>query len=310
LCRLSHVAYTVEVSRDAAHSGTKRRVNLTQLAERITVDTFRWAPTDLYSTVVGWGARQRVPRRLRAPLYGAFARAVSARLDEAGAPLPEYRSFGDFFARTLKPGARPVDAAAIVAPCDGVIAAAGPVVDGMLVQAKGIDYSLAELLTVPSLAAALAGGEFATVYLSPKDYHRVHAPCDGEVVAYHYVPGQRWPVSPRFSRTVDRLLAINERVVIELRTAWGPVAVVMVAATAVGNVWLTHLGDDTRVWRGAREPRHVAMSARVKAGDELGAFLLGSTVVQVTPPAAPRLAAVAENAVVRCGQALVGKEAR
>ena len=280
-------------------------MNLTQLAERFTVDTIRWAPTGLYSTVVGWGARRRVPRPLRAPLYGAFARAVSARLDEIGAPLSEYASFGDFFARSLQPGARPIDRAPIVAPSDGAVAANGPVVDGMLVQAKGLDYSLAELLTVPSLAAALAGGRFLTIYLSPKDYHRVHSPCAGEVVGYHYVPGERWPVSARFSRGVERLLAVNERVVIELATAWGPAAVVLVAATAVGNIWLSHLGEDTRVWRGGREPRHMTMSNRVAAGDELGAFLLGSTVVLVMPPGAPPLTTLDEDSVVRCGQALV-----
>lgn len=281
-------------------------MNLTQIAERFTVDTFRWAPTGLYSTFVGWGARRRVPRALRTPLYGAFARAVRVQLDEAGAPLPSYPSFGDFFARTLRPGARPVDAAPLVSPCDGAVAASGRVEDGMLVQAKGRDYSLAELLTVPSLAASLAGGQYLTIYLSPRDYHRVHAPAAARLRAYHYVPGRRWPVSPRFARSVDRLLAVNERVVIELASAWGPCAVVMVAATAVGNVWLAHKGGDTRDWRTDGEPRHVTMPpADVAAGDELGAFLLGSTVVLVLPPGAPALAPRTDGETVRCGQALI-----
>ncbi len=284
-------------------------MNLTQIAERFTVDTLRWAPTGLYSTLVGWGARRHVPRLLRERLYTAFARAVDARLDEVGADLSEYPSFGDFFARTLRPGARPVADAPVVSPCDGAVAAVGPIVDGMLIQAKGRDYSLAELLTVPSLAGSMAGGQFLTVYLSPRDYHRVHTPFDAELVGYHYVPGQRWPVSRPFARNVDRLLAVNERVVIELKTRWGPAAIVMVSATAVGNIWLTHLGEDTRVWRGGGEPRHATQPGKLQRGDEVGAFLLGSTVVLALPPGAPTLLPLADDTVVMCGQSLTAAPA-
>lgn len=289
-------------------------MNFTALAERFTVDSFRRAPTGLYSAVVGACARAPVPRPLRAALYGAFARAVDARVDEAANELSEYPSFGDFFARRLREGARPLDeTSAVVAPCDGVVAASGPIVDGTLVQAKGKTYSVAELVTLPSLAAALAGGQFVTTYLSPRDYHRVHTPVDGALVGYHYVPGRRWPVSARFMRHVDRLLAINERVVIELSTAWGPAAVVMVAASGVGNMWLSHLprspdgdrGTDTRIWHASGEPRHVTVTAvELAAGDELGSFLLGSTVVMLLPAAAPRLRALADGDVVRFGEGL------
>ena len=293
-------------------------MNFTALAERLTVDSLRRAPTGLYSAVVGACARTPVPRPLRAALYGAFARAVDARVEEAANALSEYPSFGDFFARRLRDGARPLAEASVIAPCDGVVAASGPIVDGTLVQAKGRTYSVAELVTLPSLAAALAGGAFVTTYLSPRDYHRVHSPVDGTLVGYHYVPGRRWPVSARFMRNVDRLLAVNERVVIELATAWGPAAVVMVAASGVGNMWLSHLrqpdgagvGTDTRVWHASGEPRHVSVGrAELAAGDELGSFLLGSTVVMLLPAGAPRLRTLADGDVVRFGQGLVaGRE--
>jgi phosphatidylserine decarboxylase len=280
-------------------------VNLSELAERLTVDSVRRAPTGLYSAIVGACARTPVPRPLRSPLYSAFARVAGARVDEAESPLAEYPSFGDFFARRLREGARPLESSPVISPCDGAVAASGRVVDGTLVQAKGRTYSVAELLTVPSLAASFAGGSFLTVYLSPRDYHRVHAPVDGTLVAYHYVPGARWPVSGRFTRHVDRLLAVNERVVIELSTEWGPCAVVMVAAAGVGNVWLAHLDDDTRVWREAGEPRHVNLPpAPLRAGDELGSFLLGSTVVLLLPAKAPALDLRATDSVVRFGEAL------
>ena len=283
------------------------RVNIALLAERLTVDSFRRAPTGLYSAIVGACARAPVPRPLRGPLYGAFARMVDARVEEAAAPLADYPSFGDFFARRLRDGARPLHPSPVICPCDGVVAASGRIVDGTLVQAKGRTYSVAELLTLPSLAAGLAGGSFMTVYLSPRDYHRVHAPVDGALTGYHYVPGARWPVSGRFTRHVDRLLAVNERVVIELSTAWGPAAVVMVAAAGVGNVWLTHLGDDTRAWHEAGEPRHVTRPPRaLRAGDELGSFLLGSTVVLLLPRGAPAIAEREVDAAVRVGESLTG----
>ncbi len=281
-------------------------MNLTQLRDRVAVGSLRWAPKSAYSSVIGASARRTIPRPLRAPLYRAFAAAVGARLDEVDAPLPSFASFGDFFARTLYPGARPVAAAPLVSPCDGAVGASGAVTDGTLIQAKGHDYGLRDLVVDPALAEQLDGGTFATIYLSPRDYHRVHAPVAGKLTAYHYVPGLRWPVSPRFVEGVDRLFAVNERVVIELASAWGPVAVVMVAATGVGNVWLSHAGHDTRAWRRTGEFHRAAASASLAAGDELGAFLLGSTVVMVLPPGAPALVLPGEGAAVRCGQALTG----
>jgi phosphatidylserine decarboxylase len=287
-------------------------VTLSSLRDRLFVDSFRWAPTGLYSAMAGRAARTRLPRRLRAPLYGAFARAVGADLDEAGDDLVDYESFGDFFARTLRPGARPIADDELVAPSDGVVAAAGSIDGDTLVQAKGKDYTIGELVVDERLAASLRDGEFATIYLSPRDYHRVHAPCDGTLRAYHYVPGKRWPVQPRFVQRIDRLFAVNERVVIELATAWGPAAVVLVSATGVGNMWLAHLGDgggDTRAWKAVGARHDLAVAGQVERGDELGAFLLGSTVIVLLPAGAPRIA-LDEGEVVRVGQTLVAAEER
>jgi phosphatidylserine decarboxylase len=120
-------------------------VTLTSLRDRVTVGSLRWAPTAAYSTFVGATARRAIPGPLRAPLYRAFARAVGVALDEVGSPLPSFRSFGDFFARTLVPGARPIDDAPLVSPCDGAIGASGAIERGTLVQAKGHTYRLAEI---------------------------------------------------------------------------------------------------------------------------------------------------------------------
>jgi phosphatidylserine decarboxylase len=281
-------------------------VTLTELRDRVTVGSLRWAPKAAYSSVIGVTARRPIWRPLRAPIYRAFAAAVGARLDEVESPLPTFESFGDFFARRLYPGARPIAASPLVSPCDGAVGASGVADRGELVQAKGHHYTIADLVADDDLAGRLSGGRYVTIYLSPRDYHRVHAPCGGSVTGYRYVPGQRWPVSPRFVDHVERLFAVNERVVIELATQWGPAVVVMVAATGVGNVWLTHAGHDTREWRRVGAPHHQPLAATVAGGDELGAFLLGSTVVMVLPPAAPALALPPLGDAIRCGQALVG----
>jgi phosphatidylserine decarboxylase len=138
-----------------------------------------------YSALVGLTARRRLPVPLRNAAYRAFARAVGADLGEAELDLRSYASLGDLFARRLKPGSREVDAdpMSIVSPCDGVMAALGAAIDGSLIQAKGKNYSLEELLVDKELADRLTGGDYATIYLSPRDYHRVHTPVDGRQIA-------------------------------------------------------------------------------------------------------------------------------
>lgn len=247
--------------------------------------------------------------RLRGLAYRAFARAVGANLDEVELELGGYPSLGDFFARRLRHGARAVDPApgAIISPCDGVLAARGTAASGTLVQAKGRMYQLAELVADGELAARLTGGPYATIYLSPRDYHRVHAPVDAQVLGYDYLPGTLWPVNPRVAARRDGLLARNERVVIRMNAgSLGYVALVMVGASGVGNIRLAPaLGAapgampdavsdpmiESAGWRAAREPRRVELSGvTVARGDELGAFRLGSTVVLVFEPHKAELA--------------------
>lgn len=250
-----------------------------------------------YSALIGWTATRAVPAALRGLAYRAFARAVGANLDETELELGAYESLGDFFARRLRPGARPIepDPAAVISPCDGVVAAIGTASAGELVQAKGRHYQLAELLADDALAARLTGGAYATIYLSPRDYHRVHTPIDAQIVGYRYLPGALWPVNPLVAARRDALLSRNERVVIHLRSpAAGDFALVMVGAAGVGNIRLAHPLDpdhpggrapDSATLRGSGE--HYAMEfddIEIARGDELGAFRLGSTVVMVAEP--------------------------
>jgi phosphatidylserine decarboxylase len=258
-----------------------------------------------YSALVAHAAGAKLPIRLREPAYRAFARATGADLAEAELELSAYTTLGDLFARRLRPGVRPIDPArdALIAPCDGVVAAAGTAEDGVLVQAKGHTYQLEELIVDRTRAEQLRGGAYATIYLSPRDYHRVHAPLDAQLVGYDYVPGELWPVNPRVAARRARLFARNERVVIWLDAGkLGLVAVVMIGASGVGNIRLAH-ASDSATWRAAGELRRVELAGvRLVRGDELGAFRLGSTVVVAMPPGAVAQLSVGEGQVVRFGE--------
>ncbi|MGE0546413.1 MAG: archaetidylserine decarboxylase [Kofleriaceae bacterium] len=252
-----------------------------------------------YSALVGWGARRTLPAGLRALAYRAFARAVGANLEEAELDLSAYPSLGEFFARRLRDGARSIDSApdAVISPCDGAIAACGLADDGQLLQAKGRTYQLGELIADDVLARQLTGGSYVTVYLSPRDYHRVHTPVAGRIVSYDYLPGQLWPVNPRLAGRRDGLLARNERVVIRIDAGpVGHVALVMVGAAGVGNIRLAHAPDSVE-FRGREHHRIELTGVMVQRGDELGAFRLGSTVVMIAEPGAVQLEVTAGQSV-------------
>jgi phosphatidylserine decarboxylase len=262
-------------------------------------------PFAAWATLVGFGARARVPSALRGPAYRAFARAVGANLGETELELGAYDTFGDFFARKLRPGVRPIDSneSTVISPCDGVVAARGIAADGELLQAKGLNYRLEDLVVDKTMAARLIDGPYATIYLSPRDYHRVHAPVDAHLVAYDYVPGELWPVNLKVAARRANLLSRNERVVIWLDSPrLGVIAVVMVAATGVGNIRLAH-AEDSVTWRRAGELRRIELNEQVKRGDELGAFRLGSTVVMCFEPGSVQLEGEVGQAV-RFGERL------
>lgn len=267
---------------------------------------FGLRPGAAYSALIGTVASRTLPPALRRFAYRTFARAVGANLAEAELELDEYASLGDFFARKLREGARRVDSApsAIISPCDGAIAAGGVVTDGTLVQAKGRDYRLDELIPDADFARSLLGGAYLTIYLSPRDYHRVHAPVGGHLESYDYVPGTLWPVNRWATQRREGLLARNERVVIRLNADQiGGVAVVMVGAAGVGNIALAD-APQSATFRRFRERQTIELPHKpIAKGDELGAFRLGSTVVLVFPPGRATLSSeIAVGTSVQFGQ--------
>lgn len=201
--------------------------------------------------------------------------------DAAQPDIASYATFNDFFTRPLRAGARPLDRADLVCPVDGAISQLGPIDGDQIFQAKGHCYSTTALVGGDAnLAAQFDDGCYATIYLSPKDYHRIHMPCAGRLVRMMHVPGDLFSVNPTTARGVPGLFARNERVVCVFDGAFGPFVMVLVGATIVGSMATTWHGvvnpsrpSTIREWHYAdREPP-------LRQGDEMGRFLLGSTVV-------------------------------
>jgi len=223
---------------------------------------------------------------MTARLIQWFIGRYKVNMAEAANPdIHSYATFNDFFTRALRSDARPLAQADFICPVDGAISQFGRIEKDQLFQAKGHSYSSTALVGGDrDLAAQFQDGSFATLYLSPKDYHRIHMPCDGRLTRMIYVPGDLFSVNPVTARGVPGLFARNERVVCVFECAHGPFVLTLVGATIVGSmatVWHGVVNPprsrDVRVWE--YDKQNVAL----KKGDEMGRFLLGSTVVMLFP---------------------------
>lgn len=215
-----------------------------------------------------------------------FAARYGIDMSEAANPdFAAYACFNDFFTRALRPGVRPIADADYVCPVDGAISQLGPIAGDQIIQAKGHRYSTRALVGGDAeLAAQFADGEFATIYLSPKDYHRIHMPCAGRLTRMIHVPGDLFSVNPTTARGVPGLFARNERVVCVFEGERGPFVLTLVGATVVGSM--------ATVWHGVVNPprpgtvrdwRYDDRQIVLQKGEEMGRFLLGSTVVLLFP---------------------------
>jgi len=281
------------------------------MSERIGLPlALRLLPKRLLSRLVGGLTAWRAPGFLLRPAIARYARAFGADPREAAAPFDSHSSFRSFFTRALRPDARPLppDPLALVSPCDGAVVLGSTVDEGTILQAKGVPYSLAELLGDGSPGATPAaprfvGGSALIVYLAPGDYHRFHWPWDGRVSEARHLPGDLWPVNPRAVAGVPRLFARNERVVLLGERTSGPAfAFVPVGALNVGSIRVHALPDlvTNRAFRRA-SPGRTGLSLPAVRGQELGWFEMGSSIVLLLGPGAGRFADLAPGAPLRVG---------
>ncbi|WP_306555006.1 archaetidylserine decarboxylase [Acidovorax sp.] len=255
------------------------------MSDRLAVLPQYLLPKQALTTLAGKFASAQLGG-LTTSVIRRFVARYNVDMAEAGNPdITSYASFNDFFTRALKPGARPLAAADLICPVDGAISQFGPIAKDQIFQAKGHTYSTTALVGGDAEAAArFDNGHFATLYLSPRDYHRIHMPCAGELTRMVHVPGDLFSVNPTTARGVPGLFARNERVVCFFESAQGPFVLVLVGATIVGSM--------ATVWHGQVNPPRTGTlrqwdyakgQVSLQQGEEMGRFLLGSTVVMLFP---------------------------
>ncbi len=239
-----------------------------------------------------------------------FSKAFGVDLEQAINPDPtSYKTFNEFFTRELKAGARPITDSKITSPVDGTISQLGRVIDGKIVQAKGVNYSLNQLLGGnASRTKQFANGQFITIYLSPKDYHRIHMPCSGKLLEQTHIPGRLFSVAKHTVNTIKGIFARNERIVALFETEYGPMAMVLVGAINVAAI--------ETVWDGLITPPkgkiitdkdYSDQDINLNKGEEMGRFNMGSTVILVFADGAPALSGdlIADQGL-KLGEALSG----
>ncbi len=258
-------------------------------AERLAVAAQHVLPKTLLTQLAGLVARAR-GGALTTAIIRAFIRRYGVNMAEAAEPDPAaYASFNEFFTRPLKPGARPLAAAEWICPVDGAISQFGAIDGERIFQAKGHGYTATALLGGDeALARHFRGGHFATLYLSPRDYHRIHMPRAGRLMRMLHVPGALYSVNPATARGVPGLFARNERVVCVFEGPdQQPWVLVLVGATIVGSMATTWHGVVNPPRPGSvRDWRYADQRIELAQGAEMGRFLLGSTVVMLMPPGA------------------------
>ena len=279
-------------------------------SDRLAVLPQYLLPKRLLTTLAGRAAAARAGAATTRVIRWFVARYGVNMAEAADPDIGAYASFNDFFTRALAPGARPLARADLLCPVDGAISRFGAIDGDRIVQAKGHRYTTRALVGGDAaLAAAFDGGWFATLYLSPKDYHRIHMPCDGRLRRMIHVPGALFSVNPVTARGVPGLFARNERVVCVFDGGAGPFVMVLVGATIVGSM--------ATVWHGVvnpprpgrlREWRYDDAPVDLAQGAEMGRFLLGSTVVLLLPPGPLRFSpAWAPGGAIRMGEAMAAR---
>jgi len=258
---------------------------VTDVPNRLAVTPQYLMPKRLLTTLAGHGANLRGGALTHAVIRKFVAKYGVNMAEAANPDIESYATFNEFFTRPLREGARPMADAPFICPVDAAISQYGPIEHDQVFQAKGHSYSTRALVGGDQqLAHQFDHGHFATLYLAPKDYHRIHMPCEGRLTRMIYIPGDLFSVNPHTARHVPSLFARNERVVCVFETAYGPFVNVLVGATIVGSV--------ATVWHGVVNPPRTRSIREWRYGDdnivlpkgaEMGRFLLGSTIVMLFP---------------------------
>jgi phosphatidylserine decarboxylase len=272
-----------------------------------TIFLFKIIPKGLISRLTGFVARLYLPGFVLNPVIKKYCNAYKVKRNEIDYPAHGFRTLDKFFTRKLKPGVHKINAEkdSVVSPVDARIDQFGTINRGSLIQAKGIEYKLGDL--IPSkMANEFAGGSFITLYLSPADYHRIHSPASGSIIGYSAIPGKLFPVKDIMVKSINGLFTINERIISYIKNKNGLIAVCKVGAMNVGRITLSYSDsgvETNKFFRKRREFFYSQMDQpEIKKGDELGVFHLGSTVIIIFQKRKIKFADIKTGQTVRVGE--------
>ena len=268
------------------------------------INFLRFFPKKGWSRFLSVLVRTRFPFGFNRWVMRRFISTYQLDMNEAELTLAEYPTLGALFTRALKPGTHTVDTRPRVAvsPADGHVLNAGRLREGQLIQCKGHDFDIQDLLLDPEQATRFRQGSWCTVYLSPRDYHRVHHPIEGTIIRSDYVNGALWPVNQAAVQNVKRLFCVNERVVTYVESPIGPVATIMVGATSVGHITMAY---DDQVVANKGHKSHKKKYERpieVTRAGELGTFHLGSTAIVLFANPEVELTSLSDGQAIRIGE--------
>jgi phosphatidylserine decarboxylase len=277
------------------------------MLQRSIIAGLKVLPQHTLSSWMGHAAAVDMPKPVAKAVVTAFGKIVGVDFAEIRDPLDSFPSLQSFFTRALKDGARPIDSAAssVVSPCDGTWGATGALDGTTAFQLKGRSYDIRQLLDGDERCSMFTGGSYATLYLSPRDYHRFHVPIDGVIDGLRYVPGALWPVNGAGLQHVDGLFTKNERVIAWLRPKHDPsqcVAMVAVAATMVGKIRVVFDDITTNEGGDQSQVRSYQPGHEVTKGAEWGRFEFGSTIVMIATPGCWQLSSPGSGTALRMGE--------
>ena len=247
---------------------------------KLLIFLFKVIPKSFFSRLFGYFARISLPSPVLKALISWYVKKFNINMDEYAVPSGGFKNFDMFFTRGLKPGSRKISAikGAISSPVDARVDQSGKIKKGQLIQAKGISYSIDSL--IPSdTAKRFQNGSFVTLYLSPADYHRIHSPVSGKITGFFHIPGKLYSVQEFMVQGLDGLFSINERLISYIQTAKGLTAVCKVGAMNVGRISLSYDVTVTNKFIRSKKEFFFNEPIKVKSGDEIGAFHLGSTII-------------------------------
>jgi phosphatidylserine decarboxylase len=262
-------------------------------------------PKNIFSRFLGFLVSLKLPKNMALFVNKSFVSIYKLTMSEAEKDMGDYACLQDLFTRRLKASARVLDTAqdCIISPCDGVVSEAGVITRARLLQIKGKYYSLRDLLGCEELAARFDNGHFATIYLSPRDYHRFHVPLDARLRKTVYIPGTLWPVNEWAVATVKNLFGQNERIISVFDADYNhkQLAHVAVGACVVGKIKMSYCSLESNT----RESKtHMAHDLRMRKGEDLGVFMFGSTIIMLFESGLITNLLVTAPTTVRMGQAL------